>query len=117
MEDADRARRGSDPADGWPAVRTVLPSPRTLSYPCGISTMKSWAYAADSRRFLENASGCIRLPGQCRMRRQSEQRDHLDLQINLLAEQDMTLVLRLLRHIAERLGISPESEDAKKPRN
>lgn len=54
------------------------------------------------------------LVAQNRMRRQSEQRDHLDLQIDLLAEQEMTLVLRLLRQIAEQLGIPPESEDARK---
>ena len=34
---------------------------------------------------------------------------HLDLQINLLAEQESAATLRLLGQIAERLGIHPET--------
>lgn len=48
---------------------------------------------------------------QNRMGRQSEQRAHLTLQVDLLAEQEMTLVLRLLRRIAERLDVRPESAE------
>jgi uncharacterized membrane protein len=48
---------------------------------------------------------------QNRMAVQSDRRDHLNLQVDLLAEQEMTLVLRMLRRISERLEIPPDSED------
>jgi uncharacterized membrane protein len=48
------------------------------------------------------------LISQNRMARQADRRAHLDLQINLLAEQESTATLRLLARIAERLGIEPE---------
>lgn len=48
------------------------------------------------------------LISQNRMARQADRRAHLDLQINLLAEQETTATLRLLGRIAERLGIEPE---------
>ena len=48
------------------------------------------------------------LISQNRMARQADRRAHLDLQINLLAEQESTATLRLLGHIAERLGIPTE---------
>ncbi len=48
------------------------------------------------------------LISQNRMARQADRRAHLDLQINLLAEQESTATLRLLGHIAERLGIETE---------
>jgi uncharacterized membrane protein len=41
---------------------------------------------------------------QNRMSRRADQRGHLDLQINLLAEREMTTVLQLLRHISAQLG-------------
>jgi uncharacterized membrane protein len=43
---------------------------------------------------------------QNRMSRREELRAHLDLQINLLAEREMTLVLQLLQRISTRLGIN-----------
>jgi uncharacterized membrane protein len=46
---------------------------------------------------------------QNRMAVQSDRRDHLNLQVDLLAEQEMTLVLRMLRRISEKLNIEPES--------
>src|SRR3954447_22689237 len=48
---------------------------------------------------------------QNRMAAQSDRRDHLNLQVDLLAEQEMTLMLRMLRRISERLNIEPESEE------
>ena len=49
------------------------------------------------------------LVAQNNMSRQTDQRDHLNLQISMLAEQEMTLILKLLRRISERLNIQPES--------
>jgi uncharacterized membrane protein len=37
----------------------------------------------------------------------SDRRNHLDLQINLLSEQENTKMLQLLREIAEKLGVNP----------
>ena len=48
---------------------------------------------------------------QNRMAAQSDRRDHLNLQVDLLAEQEMTLVLRMLRRISERLDVKPDSEE------
>jgi uncharacterized membrane protein len=48
---------------------------------------------------------------QNRMAAHSDRRDHLNLQVDLLAEQEMTLVLRMLRRISERLDIKPESHE------
>ena len=45
------------------------------------------------------------LESQNRLARQSEQRSHLDLQINLLAEREMTAALQLLRDIASHLRV------------
>ena len=44
--------------------------------------------------------------------RLAERRAHLDLQVNILAEQEMSMVLSMLREIAEKLGTtsSPEEE-------
>ena len=45
------------------------------------------------------------LASQNRLARQADRRSHLDLQIDLLAEREMTAVLRLLRDIATHLDV------------
>jgi uncharacterized membrane protein len=45
------------------------------------------------------------LASQNRLARQADRRSHLDLQIDLLAEREMTAVLRLLRDIAKHLDV------------
>ncbi len=45
------------------------------------------------------------LASQNRLARQSDKRSHLDLQIDLLAEREMTAVLQLLRDIATHLNV------------
>jgi uncharacterized membrane protein len=63
----------------------------------------------------------IIMMSQNRQARLSNRRNHLDLQINLLAEQESTETLRLLRAIGEKLGIEgmdadeAELEEATKP--
>jgi uncharacterized membrane protein len=42
---------------------------------------------------------------QNRMSRRADARSHLDLQINLLTEKEMTLVLQMLRTVGEHLGM------------
>jgi uncharacterized membrane protein len=41
----------------------------------------------------------------------SERRNHLDLQINLLSEQENTHMLRMLRAIAEKVGVDLDRDD------
>jgi uncharacterized membrane protein len=53
------------------------------------------------------------LIAQNRMAAQSDRRDHLNLQVDLLAEQEMTLMLRMLRRISERLNIAEPAEEAR----
>lgn len=48
----------------------------------------------------------IVLASQNRLARQSDKRAHLDLQIDLLAEREMTTVLRMLQDIAAHLNVS-----------
>ena len=46
------------------------------------------------------------LISQNQMTRQAERRAHLDLQVNLLAEQESTATLRIVQSIARHLGIA-----------
>jgi uncharacterized membrane protein len=48
---------------------------------------------------------------QNRMTVQTDRRDQLNLQVDLLAEQEMTMVLRLLHRISERLGVGPQANE------
>jgi uncharacterized membrane protein len=52
------------------------------------------------------------LISQNRLSRQAERREHLDLQINLLAEQESTMALRLLRRLCDHAGMDLEAFDA-----
>jgi uncharacterized membrane protein len=45
------------------------------------------------------------LSGQHRLRQEADRRAHLDLQVNLLAEQEMTVVLQMLKEICEHLDL------------
>jgi uncharacterized membrane protein len=49
------------------------------------------------------------LISQNRMARQAEKRAHLDLQVGMLAEQELTAVLQMQHKICESLGIDVES--------
>ena len=49
---------------------------------------------------------------QNRMQRQADKRAHLDLQVNMLAEQELTVMLKMLRGIAERLDVPVEAHEA-----
>ena len=48
---------------------------------------------------------------QNRMSYLSDRRDHLDLQINLLAEREVTRLLQLSDRIARHLGVAPDPRD------
>jgi uncharacterized membrane protein len=89
---------------GWAAWNALAsPSLRFDPYPYGLLT------------FIVSLEGVLIatfvLITQNRMAAQSDRRDHLNLQVDLLAEQEMTLVLRMLRRISERLNIQPETSE------
>ena len=46
------------------------------------------------------------LMNQNSMNRQAEHRSHLELQVNLLAEQEATQTLQMIRKISEHLGVA-----------
>jgi len=52
----------------------------------------------------------ILLNAQTEVRRIWERRAHLDLQVNILAEQELTAILGLLNQIGDRLGIESTSD-------
>jgi uncharacterized membrane protein len=49
---------------------------------------------------------------QNRMGKRADQRNHLDLQVNLLAEKEVTKILQMQRLICRRLGIEEADADA-----
>jgi uncharacterized membrane protein len=53
------------------------------------------------------------LASQKRMTADADHRAHLDLQVNLLAEQEMTLVLQMLREVCDQLGIQGTAHSEK----
>ena len=88
---------------GWNLFAT--PPARFDPYPFGLLT------------FVVSLEGVLIatfvLIAQNRMTRQTDQRDHLNLQISMLAEQEVTLMLRLLRRISERLEIQETPDQAR----
>jgi uncharacterized membrane protein len=51
------------------------------------------------------------LNNQNRMTHQADKRAHLDLQVNLLAEQESTATLRLLQRVAKKVGVPSDEVD------
>ena len=50
---------------------------------------------------------------QNRMTRQADKRAHLDLQVNLLAEQELTAILQMLNALCQRMGVAVPARDAR----
>ena len=53
------------------------------------------------------------LASQKRLTQDADRRAHLDLQVNLLAEQEMTVVLQMLREICQHLGLNETIQSPK----
>jgi len=51
------------------------------------------------------------LISQNRMTRQADRRAHLDLQMSLLSEQEMTLLLHMVRRISRHFGLETDNKD------
>src|ERR1700687_2879847 len=49
------------------------------------------------------------LISQGRMARQSERRSHLDLQVGMLSEQELTTILQMLQKLCQHLGVNVDS--------
>src|SRR5580698_8137927 len=49
------------------------------------------------------------LISQSRMVRQSERRSHLDLQVGMLSEQELTTILQMLQKLCQHVGVNVES--------
>ncbi|WP_343124804.1 DUF1003 domain-containing protein [Verrucomicrobium sp. GAS474] len=56
-------------------------------------------------------TGPILMMSQNRQSRLAERRNHLDLQINMMAERESTETLRLLRQLCQKHGIDPGDSD------
>ena len=88
----------------WMGWNTLAPQAlRFDPYPYGLMTMFVSVEGVILAVFV--------LITQNRMSRQSDHRDHLDLQVDLLAEQEMTMVLRMLNRISEKLGVSADDRE------
>jgi uncharacterized membrane protein len=89
----------------WAAWNTLAPPHlRFDPYPYGLLT------------FIVSLEGVLVaafvLITQNRMSRQSDARDHLNLQVDLLAEQELTMLLRMMRRVSEHVGVPPDTGDA-----
>ena len=92
---------------GWMLWNSLAPAAMRFDpYPYGLLT------------FIVSLEGVLIatfvLIAQQQMSRQTDRRDHLSLQISMLAEQEMTLMLKTLRRIADRLEITPESVETER---
>ena len=81
---------------GWIVVNTIPNLPKFDPYPFTFLTLIVSLEAIFLSTFI--------LISQNHDARISERRNHLDLQINLLTEQENTRMLKLLQHIAEKVG-------------
>ena len=54
------------------------------------------------------------LMSQNRMTKEADKRAHLDLQINMLNEQETTMILRMVNKIAQHLGLQDEMDESAK---
>jgi uncharacterized membrane protein len=87
---------------GWIAVNTI--GRATFDrYPFNLLTLAVSLEAIVLTGFVLMAQG--------RMTQQAEKRAHLDLQINLLAEQELTAILKMQCLLAERAGIDIANVD------
>ena len=52
------------------------------------------------------------LMSQKRMTKEADKRAHIDLQVNMLAEQEGTMILRMVQRIGKHLGLEKEMDEA-----
>jgi uncharacterized membrane protein len=122
-KEADAARPGSDRFADWIAQnvgswRFVIAQSVLLALYTALNIF-AWARHWDPYPFIllnlllniqAAYTGPIIMMSQNRQSKIDTRRNHLDLQINLLAEQETTEILRLLRQLCERQGIPVEGQ-------
>ena len=87
----------------WSAVNlNLLPGLKTFDpFPFGILAL-----------VISSESVCLTifvLISQNRMARQAEKRSHLDLQVSMLAEQELTTALQMLQKLCQHIGVDVKS--------
>jgi uncharacterized membrane protein len=87
---------------GWIIWNTILPVPPLDPFPFSFLTLVVSLEAIFLSTFIMIAEN--------RQERIDERRSHLDLQINLLAEQENTKMLKLLERIARKLEVEAEED-------
>ena len=85
----------------WIAINVLRPAPFD-PYPFGLLMLVVSLEAI----FLSAAV----LMTQNRMQRQADKRAHLDLQVNLLAEQELTTILRIVTTLSQQFGVDVAQE-------
>jgi uncharacterized membrane protein len=87
----------------WIALNlNLIPSVKSFDpFPFGILAL----FVASESVFL---TICV-LISQNRMARQAERRSHLDLQVGMLAEQELTMMLQMLQKLCQHSGVDVKS--------
>ena len=87
---------------GWIAVNTVADRP-VDPFPYSLLTLAVSLEAIFLSVFI--------LMSQNRMTRQADKRAHLDLQVNILAEQELTAILQMVHALCTQAGVSVKVRD------
>jgi uncharacterized membrane protein len=87
---------------GWIVANRLLARPFD-PYPFNLLTMVVSLEAIILTSFV--------LMAQDRMTKLADRRAHLDLQVNLIAEQELTAILRVVCRLAEQAGLDPKTCD------
>ena len=88
---------------GWIFVNTTWPNLKLDPFPFSLLNLVLAGEALLLTTFV--------LSKQHRMGRRADRRAHLDLQVNLLSEKEITAALDLLIRLSERMGIDPKRAD------
>jgi uncharacterized membrane protein len=88
---------------GWTAVNLgLIPGLRAFDpFPFGVLALIVSAEGVFLTTFV--------LISQNRMARQSERRSHLDLQVGMLSEQELTTILQMLQKLCQHVGVNVDA--------
>jgi len=88
---------------GWTMINLhLLPGIRAFDpFPFGVLALVVSAEGVFLTTFV--------LISQNRMARQSERRSHLDLQVGMLSEQELTTMLKMLQKLCQHVGVNVDS--------
>jgi uncharacterized membrane protein len=92
-------------SSSWKPRKNQTPSDQNIEMIAGLKRV-----ALHERSRADRISDAITTFGSSGQR-QADRRAHLDLQVTLLAEQEMTMVLRMLRRICEKIDVEPEPDN------